>query len=307
MSQALIRTSGLSKQYGEVRALQSLDWSLPPGSITAILGPNGAGKTTLAKLILGITRPTSGSVEVLGRRLPEGLKEIRRAVGFVPEEKTLFPDMKGKAFLPFYGRFFPGFRRDVAKELLEGWSVPLNIRIKDLSKGNRAKLLLAVVLARKPKLLLLDEPTSDLDPASVEEVISVLAGWVADGERGVVITTHRLEEVERIGDRVLCLLEGRSVADDELDELRSRWRRIRGTGSPPPLKELQKLGGVRGVQAGDTWVTLVMEDNSQEGMERLRGAGMGQVSAEGMNLRDIYLALVNYNRGRLDGVLESLD
>jgi ABC-2 type transport system ATP-binding protein len=228
-------------------------------------------------------------------------------VGFVPEEKTLFPDMKGRAFLPFYGRFFPDFRKDVAGELLEGWSVPLNTRIKDLSKGNRAKLLLAVVLARKPKLLLLDEPTSDLDPASVEEVISVLAGWVADGERGVVITTHRLEEVERIGDRVLCLLEGRSVADDELDELRSRWRRVRGTGPPPPLEELQKLGGVRGVQAGDTWVTLIMEDNSQEGMEKLRDAGMGQVSAEGMNLRDIYLALVNYNRGRLDGVLESLD
>ncbi len=306
MTGSLITVSRLSKRYGSTPALAELDWSVEPGSVAGVLGPNGAGKTTLAKVLLGITRPSSGSLSVLGKDVATHPEHARRVMGFLPEGRVPYGDMRPGTFLTFYGRFFRPFDHGAALELLRGWQVPFEPRIRDLSKGNRAKVGLAAVLARRPTLLMLDEPTVDLDPASSEEILSLIASWVADGERSVILITHRLENVERVCDRVLFLNQGRAVAQGDLDDIRSRWKRVRASGPFPEPAELMKWAGVRSVQAGENWVDVMVEDGSEVLAQRLRAAGAGDVQMHGVSLRDIYLTLMDFQRGRLDGVLESL-
>jgi ABC-2 type transport system ATP-binding protein len=306
MTDALIETSGLSKDYGETHALAPLDWDVRSGSITGILGPNGAGKTTLIKLLLGITWPTSGSIRVLGRDVADDSERIRGKVGFLPEDKLLYDDMSIQAFLRFYGSFFPGWNEDAMGGLLESWGIGLTSRIKELSKGNRAKLVLGAVLCRSPRILLLDEPTIDLDPASGEEVLSLLAQWAAGQGRAVVITTHRLEEVERICDQILVLLDGEVALRGELDDLRAAWKRIRVTGEVPELETIREWPGVRSVSGGAGWTDLVVDSGAEEVAEDLRTAGAGEVVVEGLSLREMYLTLTGYEGGRLDEALEGV-
>lgn len=306
MTQTLIRAVGLAKRYGNRAALEPLDWEVEEGSITGVLGPNGAGKTTLAKLIMGITEPTEGAVEVLGREVGRDPVATRDAVGFVPEDKLLYDEMSVGAFLRFYGSFFPRWDPRSAALLLETWGIPTTPRVKELSKGNRAKLVLGAVLCRKPRILLLDEPTIDLDPVSAEEVLSLVAQWVAGGDRGVVITTHRLEEVERICDRVLFLVGGMTILQDDLDDLRSRWKLVRASGTGLAREEMTGWPGVQRVEAGPGWTALTVDGESDEVARRLREAGATNVGVEGVSLREVYLTLTNYKRGRLDEALEGV-
>lgn len=306
MSHTLIRTAGLAKSYGDRVALEPLDWELERGSIAGILGPNGAGKTTLAKLIMGITEPTAGEVTVLGREVGANPAAIRQDVGFLPEDKLLYDEMRVETFLRFYGSFFPDWDLRAATTLLRSWDIPARSRIKELSKGNRAKLVLGTVLCRKPRILLLDEPTIDLDPASAEEVLSLVAQWAAAEDRGVVITTHRLEEVERICDRVLLLLEGKAILQDDLDDLRGRWKMVRASGPGLAPEGMRDWPGVRRVEDGAGWVVLTVDESANSVERRLRETGATDVEVEGVNLREIYLALTDYQRGRLDEALEGV-
>ena len=306
MTNTLIRAAGLGKWYGNQAALEPLDWEVQGGSITGVLGPNGAGKTTLAKLVMGITEPTRGTVEVLGREVRRHPVATRNTVGFLPEDKLLYDEMSVRAFLRFYGSFFPRWDSRAANTLLETWGIPQAPRIKELSKGNRAKLVLGAVLCRKPTILLLDEPTIDLDPVSAEEVLSLVAQWVASGDRGVVITTHRLEEVERICDKVLFLIGGKAILQDDLDDLRSRWKLVRASGAEVGPEELKGWPGVQRVEAGPGWTVLTVDGGDDEVARKLRQAGATDVEVDGVSLREIYLTLTHYQRGRLDEALEGV-
>ena len=231
MSREVIQTVGLSKVYGADTALEALDWSVPIGSIVGVLGPNGAGKSTLSKLLAGITRATSGSARVLGTDVAADPRSIRRRVAFVPEDKLLYDEMKVETFLGFYGSYFPTWDAKAARAILQAWGIPEARRIRELSKGNRAKLVLGASLCRRPEVLLLDEPTVDLDPASVEEILALLGQWTSDGDRAVVVNTHRVDEVERICDTILILNAGRRLATCNLDDMRDAWKRLRVAGS----------------------------------------------------------------------------
>jgi len=306
MTEPIILTSGLAKSYKANLALAPLDWTVLPGSITGVLGPNGAGKTTLAKLLLGVTWPTAGSVRVLGRDVSSDPSWVRAEVGFVPEDKLLYDEVSVKAFLRFYGSFFPRWDSEAVHRILGVWGVPTDPKIKELSKGNRAKLVLGAVLCRNPRILLLDEPTIDLDPASTEEVLSLIAQWAADNDRAVVITTHRLEEVERICDQLLILLGGEVVLEGDLDDLRETWKRVRGHGTIPSEERLKAFPGVRDVASGPGWVTLLVDGGAESVAEGLRKAGASGVGVEGVSLREIYLSLTAYQGGRLDAALEGV-
>lgn len=306
MTDTLIRAVGLAKRYGDRAALEPLDWEVEAGSITGVLGPNGAGKTTLAKLVMGITEPTEGTVEVLGRAVRRDPVATRKTVGFLPEDKLLYDEMSVGAFLRFYGSFFPRWDSHAAAALLETWGISSTPRIKELSKGNRAKLVLGAVLCRKPTILLLDEPTIDLDPVSAEEVLSLVAQWVASGDRAVVITTHRLEEVERICDKVLFLIDGKAILQDDLDDLRSRWKLVRASGAELGSEELKGWPGVQRVETGPGWTVLTVDGGADEVASKLRQAGATDVGVDGVSLREIYLTLTHYQRGRLDEALEGV-
>lgn len=223
MNNPVIRTNGLSKHYGRTAAVSDLTWQAPAGTVYGLLGHNGAGKSTTFKMLLGIVRPTRGSGEVLGRDIVRDSLDVRRLVAFVPEDKSLDDGLRVDGFLRFYASFFPGDVAAGARDLLARWSVPADARIRQLSKGTRAKVLLAAVFARNSRVILFDEPTDGLDPVAVHDLGRLLRDWASQGERLAVVASHRLDEVERMCDRVLLMRRGTLILDLPLAELKARY------------------------------------------------------------------------------------
>lgn len=305
MNGALIETQGLSKTFGAVRAVEDISWRIPPGSVFGVVGPNGAGKTTVIKMLLGMTHPSAGWGRMLGHDIVRESVAIRSRVAFIPEDKLLYDDMVVQSFLRFYGGFFPSWDGQAAARFLDAWGIPPDRTVKQLSKGMRAKLVLSAALCRKPQALLMDEPTIDLDPASVEEILSLIAGWVSEDNRTVVLATHRLEEVERICDRIAVLQEGREVLHGGVDDIKAEWKSFKAYGDVA-RDEIRDWPGVHNVSSSGNVTTVIVRRRESEIARQLEVAGATAVEVDGMNLREIYLTLTNYERGRLDGAVESV-
>jgi ABC-2 type transport system ATP-binding protein len=220
-----IRAAGLQKNYGSKAALSGLDLSVPRGSFFGFLGPNGAGKTTTIHILIGLLPPTSGEVEVLGLKVPGQITEVKRRIGVVPDESVLFDRLKGEEFLEFVGRMY-GLDRVVARsraqELLRLFELDQknHTLISGYSKGMKKRLALAGALIHRPQLFLLDEPFEGVDPVGARLMKEILLQQVSRGAT-VFLTSHVLEVVERLCDRVAIIDQGRVVAEGSVPELRS--------------------------------------------------------------------------------------
>ena len=221
----LVELRGVVKRYGAFQ-LGPLDLDVPAGSVTALVGPNGAGKTTLLRLVMGLAAPNEGTIRVFGRTPDPNDATTKASIGFVPEEPFLYDELTPAWHGRFAAAWYPTWDWRRYQQLLERFSVPQDKKTKELSKGNRVKAELALALAHDPQLLVLDEPTSGLDPLVRREVLDEVAGLVADGRRAAIFSTHITEDVERIADRVVFLVDGqvRLVADREL--LRAHWQEL---------------------------------------------------------------------------------
>jgi ABC-2 type transport system ATP-binding protein len=279
----LIFTQELTKVFDSVQAVDHLNWSVPEGSLCALLGPNGAGKTTTLKLLLDISHPTSGSARVLGLDSQTQSQEICSLVAFVSEDKALYDSMTLGMFIRFYSSFYADWSEPAMDELLKAWNLPVNQKIRDLSKGMRTKFYLALSLARKPRVLILDEPTEGLDPVSQEEVLKLLTHWLTRGQRSAVIASHRLEEVERIADRVTIINQGKLLLNQDLDELKSNWKTIELLGDFSPTENV-----VQTTKSG--MVSRIVTSRFSEFQEELQKQQLVPLHVYDMNLRDIYLA-----------------
>jgi ABC-2 type transport system ATP-binding protein len=223
----VIDTADLRKQYGAVEALRGLTLRVPAGSIYGFLGRNGAGKTTTIKVLLGMARATSGSARLFGAAVEtDQAVESRRRIGFVSDEKDLYDYMTAGEMIRFTAAFFPRWRADLEQRYLRTFEVPVDRKIKALSRGTRTKLALLLALCRGAELLILDEPTSGLDPAMTEEVLQALVAHVASEEMTVFFSSHQIGEVDQIADRVAIVDRGRVAVSGELDDLRERYRRV---------------------------------------------------------------------------------
>lgn len=300
----MIDTTGLSKSFGNERAVDHLDWSVPKGSICGLLGSNGAGKTTILKMFLGITLPTSGKAEIDQLDIVRHSLELRNKIAFIPEDKMIYDSMSARSFLKFYQSFFPEWSESTVKTLAASWNIPLDQKIRHLSKGLRSKLLFSAVLARSSQILLLDEFTEGLDPAGVEETLSMLARWGAEEGRTAVIATHKLDEVERICDRVAILDHGKLKLSGDLDEIRSNWKWLEVSGTIPE-EEIRQWKEVHGVEKTLRGFKITIRSNPTSVAERLKTFINGAIDLFDMNLREIYLASIGYPGGK-HGSLENL-
>jgi ABC-2 type transport system ATP-binding protein len=236
MSGPAIRTEQLSKSYRRKPALANVTLEVPRGVVFALLGENGAGKTTTIRIMLGLTEPDAGRAEVLGLDCISRGQEIRRAVGYVPERPTLYEwmtvDEIGWFTAGFYGNGFLAKYRD----LTEAFELPQRQKIKELSKGMRAKVALSLAMGHEPDLLILDEPTSGLDTLVRREFLESMVDVAAAG-RTVFLSSHQIAEVERVADIVAILREGQLVLVERLEDLKSQLREFTITlrdGVPRP-------------------------------------------------------------------------
>jgi len=234
---AVLRTSGLSRSFGKVRAVDGIDLEVPRGSIYGFLGRNGAGKTTTLRMLMGVLRPDRGEIELLGTRSNRIRSAQKRLIGYVSQEQFFYPWMTAERLGDFVGSFYPTWSTVEFRRLLGVLDVPAKRRASDLSGGTRTKLALALALAHRPALLLLDEPTSGLDPVARREFLEILAH---EGKRlghTALFSTHLVDEVEAIAQRVGILDQGRLLYQGPTASLLERVRRVTwhpDLRQPPP-------------------------------------------------------------------------
>jgi ABC-2 type transport system ATP-binding protein len=285
----MITTRNLTKRFGKVQAVSGLTWNVPRGSIYGLLGPNGAGKSTTFRMLLGVVHPDDGDATVGGFSARQHSVAIRQRTAYVPDQKSIHPEMRVEDFVRFHGSFFPDWSAEAAFGQLEKWRVPVRQRMKKLSKGMQAKVLLAGVLARKAELLLLDEPTEGLDPESTEEVLAALVALAATGDRSIVISSHRLDEIERICDHVGLIESGSLRLSGELDELRASCKTIDVDGAVP-ADDIRKWREVHSASPIGATLRVVTQSEPATVMERLAAFHPRNIAVHDLNLREIYLA-----------------
>jgi len=206
--------------------LGPLNFELEPGTVLGFIGPNGAGKTTTIQCLVGLLRPNSGEIEVFGRRNDLNKPGWKLDIGYIGDIHVFYERWTAEKNLRFLSQFYPNWSHQRAEELAKRFNLPLNKRAKDLSTGNRVKLSLVSVLAHSPKLLLLDEPTSGIDPVVRTEVLDVLFEILETGERAIFYTTHILSEISRLVDELAFINEGQIWLRTAKDDLIDRWRKI---------------------------------------------------------------------------------
>jgi ABC-2 type transport system ATP-binding protein len=223
-NQIAIKTVGLSKYYGDVRALVDLDLEIQRGEIFGFLGPNGAGKTTMIRTILDEIRPTAGSASILGMDSHEQTVEIRKSVGYVPGDLAMYPNLTGRDTITYFANLRGGVDWSYVDELADRLDADMTKKVGDLSSGNRQKIGLIQAFMNKPEVLIMDEPSSGLDPLVQREFQSMLREVTANGST-VFLSSHTLSEVQRVADRVGIIRHGKLIALESVASLRSKGLR----------------------------------------------------------------------------------
>jgi len=216
-----IHTERLTKHYGDVHALVDLDLEVRVGEVFGFLGPNGAGKTTMIRTVLDEIRATAGRASILGLDSHEKSVEIRRHIGYVPGDLALYPNLTGRDTLTYFANLRGGVDWGYVDELAARLNADLSKKVGDLSSGNRQKIGLIQAFMNRPELLIMDEPSSGLDPLMQREFQTMMSEVVAEG-RTVFLSSHTLSEVQRVADRVGIIRHGRLIALEAVASLRSK-------------------------------------------------------------------------------------
>jgi ABC-2 type transport system ATP-binding protein len=227
-----IETFELCYRAGKDFELRDLSLKVREGSIYGFLGPNGAGKSTTMKLLMGMLRPMRGQISVLGRKVPRDMPHILSVTGYVPERPHLYPFLSVGEAIRCHAAFFRGFDMPYAQELLETFNLPVERKLSRLSKGEMGKLHVLLVLAQRPSLLILDEPTDGLDPVVRRDVFSALLDFCSQGSATVFISSHLVHELERICDWVGVLDRGRMIAELPMHSFKNGIKRLRVESAP---------------------------------------------------------------------------
>ena len=215
----IVNIQGLTRKFGEQKALENIDLQVKRGQILGIVGENGAGKTTLIKHLLGLYKAEQGSVSVFDQCPVKNPAEVLGKIGYLSEQPDLPGWMTVTQYLNYMSAFYPSWEKNYADKLIQNASVDLDKKIKNLSKGQQARVGLCAAQAHKPDLLLLDEPSSGLDPLVRKEILSAAVRTVVDEGRSVVLSSHFLDEVERICDHLVMLSQGRVVLNAPMSEV----------------------------------------------------------------------------------------
>ena len=241
-----IRTEALTKYYGAARGIVGVDLEVEVGEVFGFLGPNGAGKTTTIRLLVDHIRPTSGRAQVLGLDPQREPVEVLRRVGLLPTDMELYPRLTGRALLDYLGNVRGGRHASVRDGLVERFGAELDRPVRALSRGNRQKLALVAAFMHDPELVILDEPTTGLDPL-VQQEFQTLVRELRDRGRTAFLSSHTLSEVERVADRVGIIRAGELVVTERVEELKAKAVRHLEFEFPEPVAPaaFAALPGVR--------------------------------------------------------------
>lgn len=286
----IIETKNLTKKYGQKAALDDLDLSVTKGEVLGYLGPNGAGKTTTIRLLLGLIRPTRGSATLFGEDVAKKAADIHRRIAYVPGETSLWPSLSGAETLRFLANLHGSIDETYQKELIKKFRFDPNKKVRTYSKGNRQKIALIAALSTRADLLIFDEPTSGLDPVMSKVFRDEVVKAKKNGQT-VFLSSHILEEVEELCDRVAVLREGKLVEFGTLEEMRhfsAVTVEATFTGTPP---RVDKIKGVSNVESHGHFLRCNVTGSIDELLAVLAKAKPISLLSRKPSLEELFLAI----------------
>ena len=226
MTEPIVSTDRLVKRFGKSEVLRGLSLEVSPGQTFAFLGPNGAGKTTTIRTLMGLLKPDAGQVRVLGLDPVHEPLEVRRRVGYLAEDQTMYGWMRVEELIRFIAPFYPTWDHDLARQYVREFDLPAKAKVRHLSKGQNVRLALLLALAHRPELVVLDDPTIGLDPIMRKQFNRDLISHLQGEGRTVFYSSHLLYEVEPVADVVAILDQGVLLRQESTEELREQVKRI---------------------------------------------------------------------------------
>ncbi len=285
---SVIRVDSLTVRYGRTVAVDSVNLDVPQGSVYALLGRNGAGKSSLVRCMVGQQKPQSGRVSLFGEDVWTHRAKLMERVGIVPEEADAPPEMTVAQVVAFCGALYSRWNDTAVRERLERFALRPEMKFGTLSKGQKKQVMLAIALAVAPQLLVLDDPTLGLDVVARKSLFDEVITDLADRGTSILITTHDLAGVESLADRVGILKDGRLVLDEEMETLKSRFRRIRFSSAPVALASGNLLAAK--VTQWGSGTEAVVSNFDDVAFERFRNmANVAEVAA--VSLEEIFIAV----------------
>ncbi len=295
-----VSVQGISKIYGTQKAVDNISFSLQKGEIVGFLGPNGAGKSTTMKMITGYLQPDAGTATVCGIDVVQDALAVKKKIGYLPESNPLYYDMYVKEYLAFIAgvhQLSQAKQRIAEVIALTGLQVEQHKKLGQLSKGYKQRAGLAAALIHQPEVLILDEPTTGLDPNQIQEIRQVIKAQGAD--KTVLFSSHILQEVQAICDRIIIINKGRIVADDYLTNLQQQQQQVVQVGFAEALEAewLQRLSHARSVHKMDTHRWQIETDAPDQLRKELLELALAQqfnitsLQTAGLNLEEVFRQL----------------
>jgi ABC-2 type transport system ATP-binding protein len=295
MSALAVQFKGVGKTYPHF-TLDDINLELPTGSIMGFIGANGAGKSTTLRILMGLVHQDRGAVHVLGCEMPAQQAEAKRDVGFVSEDMRLYGAATLAWHMEFIRSIFPSWDQTYAENLLKRFDLKAGQKIKGISHGQRVKAALLLVLARRPRLLVLDEPTTGLDPVARHEVLHALMEALADERRTILFSSQNTLDVEQISDQITFIDRGRIIDSADKETFLERWRRLRL--DVPPSAALPPLPGIVETTSSGRLAVVTMNGYEPAMAEAYHHAGVTIQSVDSMTLEEIFVANVQNRRER---------
>jgi ABC-2 type transport system ATP-binding protein len=293
MNELAVELGGVGKNY-RFFTLSDIHLQLPKGTIMGLIGPNGAGKSTTIRILMGLVHQDVGSVRVLGHAMPAEQIAAKWDIGFASEDMRLYESMTLAWHMNFIRSIYPNWDAKYAQLLLKRFGLRAEQKIKGLSHGQRVKATLLLILARRPRLLVLDEPTTGLDPVARREILRELTDAMADDGRSILFSSHNTQDVEQISDQITFIDRGRIIDSMDKESYLDRWRRLRL--EVPSGIQLPALPGVIEVRRSGHLAIAIANAYVPDLPNAYESSGARVHAVENMTLEEIFVANVEHSR-----------
>jgi ABC-2 type transport system ATP-binding protein len=295
MTALAVQFEGVGKTYPHF-TLDDINLELPTGSIMGFIGANGAGKSTTLRILMGLVHQDRGAVHVLGCEMPAQQATAKHDIGFVSEDMRLYGAATLAWHMDFIRSIFPSWDQAYAESLLKRFDLKAEQKLKKVSHGQRVKAALLLALARRPRLLVLDEPTTGLDPVARHEVLHALMEALADERRTILFSSQNTLDVEQISDQITFIDRGRIIDSADKETFLDRWRRLRL--DVPPAVALPSLPGVVETTSSGRLAVVTMNGYEPAMAEVYHAAGVTVQAVDSMTLEEIFVVNVQNRRER---------
>ncbi len=285
----LLKTTGLTKKFGDLKALDSVDIEVAPGEVFGFIGPNGSGKSTMLRILLGLLKATEGKAEIFGLDSWKNAVEIHKRIAYIPGEVSLWPNLTGGEVIDLFIKLRGGQPDGKREELIRRFDLDPRKKCRTYSKGNRQKVALVAALCMDAELYILDEPTAGLDPLMERSFQEYVMELKAEG-KSVLLSSHILSEVEKICDKVAIIRQGKIIETGTLNELQHLTGTMIQVETKRPITGLKELQGVSGVKGENESITFQAElENLDAIMRYVSDFGITRMESSPPTLEDLFI------------------